>query len=188
MQREAVFNKGVAFYESEYGLIKINYENNVVVALNIVAFEEFDKENNSLINKDFLTNDKEANSNKDEESSFNKEGKNALTKLVYKELLEYFAGERKSFDFPFELRGTVFQKKVWQELLKIPYGEIRSYKDIAIAIGNNKACRAVGGANNKNPLLIVVPCHRVVGSNGDLTGYASGLDLKAKLLKLEKNK
>ena len=188
MQREAVFNNGVALYESEYGLIKINYENNVVVALDIVAAKEFDKENNSLINKSILTNNKEVNGNLSKELSYNEDGQNDLTKLVYKEILEYFAGERKRFDFPFELRGTSFQKKVWQELLKIPYGEVRSYKDIAIAIGNNKACRAVGGANNKNPLLIIVPCHRVVGSNGDLTGYASGLDLKAKLLKLEKNK
>lgn len=82
--------------------------------------------------------------------------------------------------------GTEFQKKVWKELLNIPYGETRSYKDIAIAIGNGKACRAVGNANNKNPIAIIVPCHRVVGSNGSMTGYAGGLDIKEKLLKIEK--
>ena len=83
------------------------------------------------------------------------------------------------------LKGTDFQKQVWQALLKIPFGETRSYKQIAEAIGNPKAVRAVGMANNKNPLLIVVPCHRVIGTNGKLVGYAVGLDKKEYLLRLE---
>ena len=94
--------------------------------------------------------------------------------------------KRKNFDIEIEMIGTEFQKKVWKELLNIPYGETRSYKDIAIAIGNGKACRAVGNANNKNPIAIIVLCHRVVGSNGSMTGYAGGLDIKEKLLKIEK--
>jgi len=83
-------------------------------------------------------------------------------------------------------RGTVFQKQVWKALLEIPYGETRSYKQIAEAIGNPKAVRAVGMANNRNPLLIVVPCHRVIGANGKLVGYGAGLDKKEFLLRLEK--
>ncbi|WP_300531936.1 methylated-DNA--[protein]-cysteine S-methyltransferase, partial [Peptacetobacter sp.] len=105
---------------------------------------------------------------------------------TYLQLKEYLSGKRKNFDIEIEMIGTEFQKKVWKELLNITYGETRSYKDIAIAIGNEKACRAVGNANNKNPIAIIVPCHRVVGSNGSMTGYAGGLDIKEKLLKIEK--
>ncbi len=113
--------------------------------------------------------------------------KNNFTDEVYQELSEYFAGQRKEFSFAYELVGTDFQKKVWQALCNIPYGETRSYQDIAIAIGNEKACRAVGLANNKNPISIAVPCHRVIGKNGSLVGYAGGLEMKQYLLKLEKN-
>lgn len=105
---------------------------------------------------------------------------------TYLQLKEYLSGKRKNFNIEIEMIGTEFQKKVWKELLNIPYGETRSYKDIAIAIGNGKACRAVGNANNKNPIAIIVPCHRVVGSNGSMTGYAGGIDIKEKLLKIEK--
>jgi len=104
-----------------------------------------------------------------------------------KQLDKYFIGKLKKFDIPilFE-KGTCFQKSVWKALLDIPFGETRSYKDIAIKIGNSKAIRAVGGANNKNPISIVVPCHRVIGSNGKLVGYASGLENKEWLLTHEK--
>ena len=107
-------------------------------------------------------------------------------KKAYIELKEYFEGGRKVFDIPIKLNGTDFQKKVWEELLKIPYGETKSYLDIAKSIGNPKACRAVGMANNKNKIIIIVPCHRVIGSNKKLVGYAGGLDVKEKLLNLEK--
>lgn len=103
-----------------------------------------------------------------------------------KQLFEYFEQKRRSFDFPFILHGTNFQKAVWEALLSIPYGETRSYKEIAIMIGLPKASRAVGMANQKNPLMIVFPCHRVIGSNGDLTGYAGGLCIKRYILSLEK--
>lgn len=108
-----------------------------------------------------------------------------LIKKTYKELSEYFNGKRKNFDIPIKLAGTAFQLKVWNELKQIPYGKTASYKDIAIKIGREKAYRAVGMANNKNPVAIIIPCHRVIGSNKSLTGYAGGLDIKEKLLKIE---
>ena len=108
-----------------------------------------------------------------------------LIKEAYRQFSEYLEGERKEFDLPFKMQGTEFQKRVWKALCDIPYGETRSYKQIAEAIGNPKAVRAVGMANNKNPLLVVVPCHRVLGANGQLVGYASGLEKKQYLLQLE---
>ncbi len=102
-----------------------------------------------------------------------------------RQLEEYFAGRRRRFDLPLDLQGTDFQKRCWQELLKIPYGETRSYADIARAIGNPAAVRAVGLANGRNPIAIIVPCHRVIGSDGSLTGYGGGLETKRKLLELE---
>lgn len=111
--------------------------------------------------------------------------KTNFTEKVFTELEEYFESERKEFTFKYEMRGTEFQKKVWSALCDIPYGETRTYKDIAVAIGNQKASRAVGMANNKNPIAIVVPCHRVIGANGKLVGYAGGLDIKEALLKIE---
>lgn len=104
-----------------------------------------------------------------------------------RELKEYFEGERKVFTVPCVMEGTDFQKRVWNALTEIPYGEIRSYKEIAVRTGNPKACRAVGMANHRNPIPIIVPCHRVVGTNGKLTGYAGGLEIKEKLLKLERD-
>lgn len=108
-----------------------------------------------------------------------------LTETVFKQLNEYFGGARKTFDFRYKLNGTPFQKKVWGELCKIPYGETRSYKDIAAAIGCPKAYRAVGAANRSNPIFIIIPCHRVIGANGALTGYGGGLKMKQALLNLE---
>lgn len=104
------------------------------------------------------------------------------------ELHEYFSGSRKSFTVPIDLHGTPFQLMVWQELLKIPYGETRSYKDIAFAISAPKAVRAIGGANHNNPVSILVPCHRVIGTNGALVGYGGGLSIKEYLLNHEQNK
>ena len=102
-----------------------------------------------------------------------------------RQLAEYFSGARTEFALPLEPRGSEFQKKVWQALREIPFGKTRSYRDLAKAIGSAKAVRAVGAANGKNPLSIVVPCHRVIGANGALTGFAGGLEAKAKLLALE---
>jgi len=102
-----------------------------------------------------------------------------------KELEEYFAGNLREFTFPLDLRGTDFQLACWRALLAIPYGETRSYADVARAVGKPNAFRAVGMANNRNPIAIVVPCHRVIASDGTLCGYGGGLDVKRKLLELE---
>ena len=101
------------------------------------------------------------------------------------QLKEYFAGKRHSFDLPLAAAGTDFQRSVWAALAAIPYGELRSYRDIAHSIAKPKAVRAVGAANGRNPLPIVVPCHRVIGSDGSLTGFAGGLQAKTCLLELE---
>ena len=122
---------------------------------------------------------------KEQESAEDKEN-NPVVQQTIKELEEYFAGNRKVFTVPLDLRGTEFQKKVWEALREIPYGETRSYKEIAEKIGNPKASRSVGMANHRNPIGIVVPCHRVVGANGKLTGYAGGIPMKQALLELEK--
>lgn len=107
-----------------------------------------------------------------------------LTQAV-RELTEYFAGGRKAFDLPLSPHGTPFQRSVWDALTMIPYGETRTYAEIAAAVGCPKGARAVGMANHNNPVMILIPCHRVIGANGSLTGYAGGLDVKKALLTLE---
>jgi len=111
--------------------------------------------------------------------------KNDITDQCKQQLEEYFAGKRKSFDLHLDQNGTDFQKSVWVCLLQMPFGQTASYQDIAIRINNPKSVRAVGAANGKNPIGIIVPCHRIIGSNQTLTGYAGGLDRKAWLLKHE---
>jgi len=152
--------KNAFFYETEIGKIGIEEENNFITN---IYFEEETGDKNSELNE------------------------TPLLKKAGEQLQQYFKGERKKFDLPIKTYGTDFQQKVWNALQTIPYGETRSYKDIAIQVGNNKACRAVGMANNKNAISIVIPCHRVVGSNGKLVGYAGGLNVKHFLLKLEKS-
>ena len=104
-----------------------------------------------------------------------------------RQLGEYFAGKREKFSIALDMRGTRFQKNVWEALLAIPFGETRSYGQLAKQLGNPRATRAVGAANGKNPVSIIVPCHRVIGSSGKLTGFAGGLEAKARLLSLERN-
>ena len=106
---------------------------------------------------------------------------------VVKQLDEYFGGKRTKFELNISPKGTEFQKKVWAELLKIPYGKTKSYQEIAESVGKPKAQRAVGSACNKNPILLIIPCHRVVSKTGKLTGFACGIDRKEQLLKLEAN-
>ena len=140
------------------GKIEIIEENEKIIELNI-----YNEKKNNIIEKD--------------------------TKLLLetqKQLKEYFEGKRTKFEIPLNPKGTEFMKKVWKELLNIPYGEVRTYKEIAEKIGNSKASRAVGMANNKNPIPIIIPCHRVIGSNNKLVGYALGLDMKKYLLDLER--
>ncbi len=130
--------------------------------------------NNEAINEViFVENEKEDNPN-------------ALTQEVTNQLMEYFEGKRKVFNLPLSPIGTSFQQAVWEALCSIPYGETRSYGEIAKMIGNPKASRAVGMANNRNPISIIIPCHRVIGASGKLVGYGGGIDKKIYLLDLEK--
>ncbi len=111
-----------------------------------------------------------------------------LIKEAQRQLTEYFEGRRKVFELPLKAEGTPFQKAAWEALLTIPYGEIRSYGQMAKQVGNPKACRAIGMANNRNPIAIVIPCHRVIGSDGKLVGYGGGLHIKEFLLEIERQK
>ena len=122
---------------------------------------------------------------REEKNSFRFEPSPRAMQLYVSELEEYFRGERREFTFPLDLRGTDFQLACWRALLAIPYGETRTYADIAHAVRKPNAFRAVGMANNRNPVAIVVPCHRVIASDGTLCGYGGGLDVKRKLLELE---
>ena len=119
------------------------------------------------------------------ESIHTVEVKNPLLKEAVRQLVDYFAGVRQVFSLPLDLQGTGFQMRTWNALRDIPYGETRTYKQIAEAIDCPKGCRAVGLANNRNPIPIIIPCHRVIGANGDLTGYAGGLEVKKRLLAVE---
>jgi len=114
------------------------------------------------------------------------EPKTKLEKEIYRQLDAYFKGNLREFDLPFFATGTVFQLMVWEELMKIPYGQTTSYGELARSVGNPRAARAVGSALNRNPIPILIPCHRVVGAKGQLTGFAGGLDVKQALLNLEK--
>lgn len=111
---------------------------------------------------------------------------NGLAQKCKTELEEYFAGKRKNFDLPLAGEGTDFQKQVWEQLQRIPYGKTRTYGEIAKMMGKPKASRAIGMANHNNPILILVPCHRVIGADGSLTGYAAGIEAKKYLLEFEK--
>jgi len=122
---------------------------------------------------------------REEKNGFRFEASPRAMQLYVSELEEYFRGERREFTFPLDLRGTDFQLACWRALLAIPYGETRTYADIAHAVRKPNAFRAVGMANNRNPVAIVVPCHRVIASDGTLCGYGGGLDVKRKLLELE---
>lgn len=151
------FEYGRAVYESPIGLICIECRHNKIIRLDFSLENETDNPDLPVLMK------------------------------CKKELDEYFSGKRKSFDIETEHEGTEFRKKVWNELYKIPYGETISYKQLAERIGNPKGVRAVGGANHHNSIVIICPCHRVIGSRGDLVGYGGGLWRKEWLLKHEKN-
>ena len=146
------------YYNSPIGILEIELKNNVILGLKVV------------------------------ESCDNISEATGYFAQVAKQLDEYFAGKRTKFELNISPKGTAFQKKVWAELLKIPYGKTKSYQEIAEAIGNTNAQRAVGSACNKNPILLIIPCHRVVSKSGKLTGFACGVDRKEQLLKLEANR
>ncbi|NLL78602.1 MAG: methylated-DNA--[protein]-cysteine S-methyltransferase [Clostridiales bacterium] len=113
--------------------------------------------------------------------------KSVLLEQAVRELLEYLNGQRKRFEVPLSPKGTPFQEKVWEELCQIPYGEVSTYGELAVRIGNPKGARAVGMALNRNPIMIMVPCHRIIGKDGSLTGFGGGLFAKKYLLSLEKS-
>ena len=144
-----------AFYQSPFGLLKVGIADEKVVLVGIVSKQ--DKAHQPT----------------------------PLSAEVYRQLQEYFAGKRTVFTVPYALNGTSFQQAVWTQIAKIPYGQTVTYKDIAQAIDKPRAFQATGRAVGANPLAILIPCHRVVGSNGELTGYAFGLEMKKALLNLE---
>ncbi len=148
-------------YQTKIGSILIKEEENKISQIRILKQEELEGERKETL----------------------------LIKNAYVQIQEYLEGKRKEFNLPLLMKGTTFQIQVWNALKDIPYGETRSYQEIARKIGNEKAVRAVGGANHNNPIMIVIPCHRVIGKNKKLVGYAGGVELKEKLLEIEnKNK
>lgn len=151
--------KNIFSYETDIGRINIVENNNAIIEI--------------YFGENEISNDIEIK-------------ETSLIKKTIKQLEEYFMGKRKAFDISIFSEGTEFQKKVWNELINIPYGETRSYGEIAKRVNNPKGARAIGMANNKNPISIIIPCHRVIGASGKLVGYGGGLDIKEKLLKLEK--
>ena len=164
-----------AVYPSKFGLIRIDYKGSYITGINRVRHT--DRESVS----DTAMDGKRAPG-----CTSSSEKRCAVSDNAFKQINEYFEGKRKTFDFLIKAEGTDFQKKVWRALCDIPYGETRTYKEIAQAVGSPKACRAVGMANNRNPISFAVPCHRVIGADGSLVGYGGGLDLKQKLLEMER--
>jgi len=155
--------KRKGYYKSPLGMICIEEEDHFIVGLYFVE-------------------------NMDEGLDAKEIAENIILEKAGQQLEEYFSGKRKEFTLPVRLEGTDFQVKVWQALRTIPYGETRSYGDIAKQIGNPKAARAIGNANNKNHILLLVPCHRVIGADGSLVGFGAGLAVKRYLLDLEREK
>jgi methylated-DNA-[protein]-cysteine S-methyltransferase len=160
--------KHAYFYETKIGRILIEEEEGCITRLSMST--EKTEGSEEITEADYVITETE------------------LIKETSRQLNEYLDGSRKEFDVALNPSGTIFQKKVWEALRAIPYGETRSYKQIAEAVGNTKACRAVGMANHNNPIICIIPCHRVIGTNGKLVGYAGGLDVKEMLLNMEKVK
>ncbi|MDF2532733.1 MAG: methylated-DNA--[protein]-cysteine S-methyltransferase [Clostridia bacterium] len=148
-----------AYYHSPIGIVEMVSDENSIIALSFV--EEAIENNEQTVPK--------------------------VLQTALEQMDEYFQGKRKVFNLELKAEGTEFQQKVWRSLVEVPYGETACYGDIAKAVGNNKGSRAVGGANNKNKIAIIIPCHRIIGADGSLTGYAGGLWRKEWLLKHEKN-
>lgn len=144
-----------SYYKSPIGVLEIICEKDALISLKLV--ENIDKSDSET----------------------------ALIKEIKTQLYEYFSGKRKIFDIKLKTKGTEFQKCVWKELRKISYGKTKSYSEIAVAVGNKNTQRAIGSACNKNPIMIIIPCHRVISKNGELGGFAYGNSIKQKLLKIE---
>lgn len=148
----------IKYYESPFGLIQLKSTESVLIGVKWV----------------------------DEPDKPETESRPILEK-AQQQLIEYFNGDRKTFNLAIEPRGTAFQQKVWRVIRKVPYGQLWTYQDIANAIDSPNSPRAVGRANNKNPLVLIIPCHRIIGTNGLLTGYVGGIEIKKKLIDLEKS-
>ena len=161
------------FYDSPIGVLKISESSGEITGISLHRRE-----------KDSAS---EVNSQQNQQEQYSCEQHSMLLQEACRQLDEYFQGKRKNFDLPIDYVGTPFQEKVWRELQNIPYGETRSYEDIAVKIGSPKAVRAVGQANNRNPILLMIPCHRVIHKNGDISGFACGIETKKYLLDLEKS-
>lgn len=155
INRSVAENLATAYMDSPVGLLEVRCTEGGLQSMNFVEDKKFD------------------------------ENPSAHTQLTINQLTEYFAGERTTFDLPFDLEGTDFQKRVWTELLTIPFGKTRSYMEQTKALGDVKAIRAVATANGQNKIAIIIPCHRVIGSDGSLTGFAGGLHRKKWLLEFE---
>lgn len=150
-----MMTQGFACYQFTFGWLEIGYQNNYIICLKKLA------------------------------KPLPLDAKTTLSNLAFEQVKQYLAGQRQKFTFPYQLQGSAFQKKVWRQLQQIPYGQYCSYKDIAVRIGHPRSYRAVGNANHRNPLLLVVPCHRVIGANGKLLGFAGGQAMQQALLNLE---
>ena len=160
-----------AVYPSKFGLIRIDYKGSYITGINRVRQTD---------TKNISASDTAMDGKRAPGCTSSSEKRCAVSDKAFEQINEYF-------DFLIKAEGTDFQKKVWRALCDIPYGETRSYKEIAQAVGSPKACRAVGMANNRNPISFAVPCHRVIGADGSLVGYGGGLDLKHTLLQMERN-
>lgn len=169
----------ICYYESPVGLLEIGEDEKGICRIGFPYTDSY-----VLGRKESISLEKSQQIPSQEMFSAQK---TPLMQETIKQLQEYFAGKRKEFDLPLSFYGTEFQQQVWKVLMEIPYGETKSYGQIAAAVDRPKAGRAVGMANHVNEIVIVVPCHRVIGANGSMTGYGGGLDVKVKLLELEKN-
>lgn len=176
--------KQSCFYESPIGILQIDEDGGKITNL-CLHHKTDDSASGSDIRRQQLELPSKHSREQQGQRLQNREQCSELLHEACRQLDEYFRGKRRQFDLPLGYTGTPFQESVWRELQRIPYGEMRSYEDIAVKIGNPKAVRAVGQANNRNPILLLIPCHRVIHKNGDISGFACGIETKKYLLDLE---
>ena len=168
-------------YNSPVGILEISEDNGKITRL-----YPHQKEAGSICGASLPQKQQNQQNQQSQHEQYSHGQRPALLIEACRQLDEYFQGKRKNFDLPIGYVGTPFQEKVWRELQNIPYGETRSYEDIAVKTGSPKAVRAVGQANNRNPLLLIIPCHRVIHKSGDISGFACGIETKKYLLDLER--
>lgn len=203
-------NHYISYYEAPFGLLKLGADETAIYELDLLyKYPWKELANKTIFEKEKLSFEQihtllQAQAKKEKALGINNVKKvllfeqtpqesninflleeNEIIHNAKKQLDEYFRKERKTFELPLKADGTLFQQKVWNELCNIPYGEVRSYKQMAEAIKNPKAIRAIGGANHNNPIFIFIPCHRVIGANGSMVGFGGGIEVKKYLLELE---